>query len=281
MRTQPRASNPPKVLGTELARAQAAANILGRLTVLRDARRKAPRAPLRFTGNSRLVSFADVTDARQQQTDPDIGIYTSFTLPPTGAIEFLRELTPVTRDVFDGLSKQYQLDSFTIAGITDQKVLGRIQDALNQVVQQGGTKLDFRKAVRGLTTEAGVEQLTAQELDNVFQTMTHKAYSAGRYEQMTDDSVLGALPCWQYWTVGDDRVRPEHRVLDQFAAQAIDPVWMKIYPPCGWGCRCSVVGLPESEAPDGWREGGLFRLPVLAVAKVPQPGFNTILSPAA
>ena len=271
-----RTSNRPRVLGTELARAQAGANLLGRLTVLQDARRKT-RAPLRLNTSSRLMTFADTPDARDQPLDPDISLYTSFTLPQTGAINFLRALTPVTRDLFDGLSKQYQLESFTVAGITDQRVLGRIRDALSTVVAQGGTDADFRRAVAAITTDAGVEQLAAAEIDNVFQTMTHKAYSAGRYEQMTDPSVQDALPIWQYWTVGDDRVRPEHRVLDQFAAQAIDPVWMKIYPPCGWNCRCSVVPLSADEAPDDAMDGGLLWLPLLALEKVPQAGFNTIL----
>ena len=273
-----RTSNPPKVLGFELARAQAAAHVLGRLTVLQDARRKT-RAPLRCNTSSQLLQFADVdSTGREQPSDPDIGIYTSFRLPNTGAIDFLRNLTPVTREVFDGLSKQYQVESFTVAGITDQKVLQRIRAALTDVISSGGTDADFRHAVAQLTTDAGVEQLSAQELDNVFQTMSHKAYSAGRYEQLTDQSVLDALPCWQYWTVGDDRVRPEHRVLDQFAAQAIDPVWSRIYPPCGWGCRCSVVPLTAEDAPDYWQDGGLLRLPALAALKVPQPGFTTILA---
>ncbi len=274
-----RTSNPPRVLGTELARAQAAANLYGRLTVLRDTRRKVgAKVPLRLNSSSKLMPFADLdSSGRAQPSDPSIGLYTSFTLPPKDAINFLRNLTPVTREIFDGLSKQYQVESFTVAGVTDQRVLGRIRDALTQVITEGGTDADFRRAVAGLTTDAGVEQLAAAEVDNVFQTMSHKAYSSGRYEQLTDDSVRDALPFWQYWTVGDDRVRPEHRVLDQFTAHVDDPVWLKIYPPCGWGCRCSVVGLSADEAPDDASELGLPRLPLLAIEKVPQPGFTTIV----
>jgi SPP1 gp7 family putative phage head morphogenesis protein len=258
-------------IGDQLARAQAAANILGRLTVLRDSSQKT-RAPLRFNGSSRLAAFADSSQ------DQDFGVFTSFKLPPTGAIDYLRNLAPITRDVFDGLSKQYQNDSFTLAGVTDSHVLARVRDQLTSVVAQGGTAADFRRAVASLKSDAGIESVTAAELDNVFQTMTQKAYSAGRYEQMTDDSVMAALPYWQFWTVGDDRVRPEHAVLDQFCALAIDPVWLKIYPPCGWGCRCSVVCLSADEAPEGSDDGGLLRLPVLAIAKVPQPGFRGILA---
>lgn len=265
--------SPALLLGDQLARVQAAGNILGRLTVLRSAAKKT-RAPLQFTTNSRLVSFAE-------QPKSDIQIYTSFELPPTGAIEFIRMLTPVTRDVFDGLSKQYQNDAFTIAGVTDQRLLQRIRDELAQIVSDGGTPADFRHAVAQLRGYEGAERLSAVDLDGVFQGQTQKAYSAGRYEQMTDESVQAALPYWQFWTVGDDRVRPEHRVLDQFTALAIDPVWRKIYPPCGYGCRCSVVPIAADEAREGSDSDGLLRLPALAIAKVPQPGFQGIFAQAA
>jgi SPP1 gp7 family putative phage head morphogenesis protein len=260
-----------KSLGEQLARAQAGANILGRLAVLRSSARKTS-APLRFNAGSRLVAFSD------QAQNQSIQIYTSFDMPQTGALEYLRNLTPVTRDVFDGLTKQYQNDSFTVAGVSDQRILQRIRDELGQVVAAGGTPADFRAAVAHLRSEGGIEDLSALEIDNVFQNMTQKAYASGRYEQMNDDSVLEALPYWQFWTVGDDRVRPEHRILDMFCALAIDPVWRKIYPPCGWGCRCSVVPIGADEAPKGSDDGGLERLPLLAFEKVPPVGFNTILA---
>lgn len=45
----------------------------------------------------------------------------------------------------------------------------------------------------------------------------------------------------EYTTVGDARVRPEHKALDKFTAAKDDQVWNKIYPPKAFGCRCTVV----------------------------------------
>ncbi len=45
----------------------------------------------------------------------------------------------------------------------------------------------------------------------------------------------------EFSTVGDDRVRPEHAVLDKFTALKSDPVWKKIYPPLAFNCRCTVI----------------------------------------
>lgn len=45
----------------------------------------------------------------------------------------------------------------------------------------------------------------------------------------------------EYSTVGDNRVRPEHKALDKFTALKSDPVWRRIYPPLAWNCRCTVI----------------------------------------
>jgi SPP1 gp7 family putative phage head morphogenesis protein len=261
-----------KYIGDRLAEYQAGFNILGRLTVLQGGVTKT-KQPLRLNTSSRLVSFADTPAA-----DKSIEIYTSFDLPATGAIDYLRNLTPVTKDLFDGLTKQYRNDAITIAGVNDQRIIQKVRDALAEVIVEGGTPEDFRKIVNSITDEAGAARLASFEIDTVFNTNVQKAYSAGRYEQMNDESVLEALPFWQFWTVGDDRVRPEHRVLDGFTARGIDPVWLKIYPPCGFNCRCSVVPITAEEAPEDASEGGTERLPLLAELKVPQPGFRSILA---
>ena len=124
-----------------------------------------------------------------------------------------------------------------------------------------GTTADINAAFGGnlnpaLSTPQG--QLASSEAaiiaasNNTFVFLTNMfdpAYSLGRYEQMMQPMTKAILPIWQYWTVGDNRVRPEHRVLHRFAAHADDPVWLKIYPPNGYNCRCSVIPIPAAGAP--------------------------------
>jgi SPP1 gp7 family putative phage head morphogenesis protein len=257
-------------LGDLLARHLAASNLLGRLHVARFGMVKLHR-PVHLATTSRLKNFAE-----EDAQGDTLNVGFSFTLPPTGAVEYLRNLTPVTRELFDGLTSQYRNDAFTVAGVSDQRLIGKIRDALAETLAKGGTAAEFHKAVDAMTTEAGIEKLAAFELDTVFQTNTGKAYSAGRLEQMKEPDLMDALPYWQYWTVGDLRVRPAHASLDGFCARAIDPVWMKIYPPSGFNCRCSVIPVLPEDAPDGSDEGGMERLPLLARLGVPEPGFHTL-----
>lgn len=193
--------------------------------------------------------------------DPLVGF--SFNLPPTGEVDYLRHLTPVTSDVYNTLTAKHQRNAFTISGVGDGHIIRLIRDKLAEVVQRGGTQADFGKVVRQITNEAGVEGIEASTLDSVFIRTVHEAYSAQRHKQMTDPAVLIALPFWQYLTVGDDRVRPSHAILDKFTALAADPVWKRIYPPRGRSCRCIVIPLLASEAPDDASEDGMTRLKLL------------------
>jgi SPP1 gp7 family putative phage head morphogenesis protein len=257
-------------LGEVLARKLAAADMLGRLQILRHGYLKTKRKlPLSAAAGSVRFDEAD--------NDALLSAGISFDLPTEDVAGYITQLVPVTRDVFDGLTAQYRKDAFTLAGASDVRLVQKIREQLAEIASKGGTAAEFRAAVNKLTAEEGVAQINAFTLDTAFQTAMQKAYSSGRLAQMREPHMMEALPFWQYWTVGDLRVRPEHAVLDGFCARAIDPVWLKIYPPSGFNCRCSVVPIPEGEAPKGSDESGLDRLPLLARVLVPQKGFHNLL----
>lgn len=267
----PRSNAIQHKLGELLAEHLAAANLLGRTQIQREVYRKTgKRVPLATSSRKPTHHF--------NEDDSPLVAGFSVDLPDTRAAEYLRQLTPVTKQTFDGLSAQYKKDAFTVSGTSDLRLIAKIRDELADVMEQGATPKQFQAAVKKITTDAGVEELNAFTLDTVFSTNMQKAYSLGRYEQLSEPAVKAALPIWEYLTVGDDRVRPEHAVLDGFQAQAIDPVWMKIYPPNGFNCRCTVIPLLAEEAGDDAQEPGYPRLPLLAIANVPQAGFGKIFN---
>jgi SPP1 gp7 family putative phage head morphogenesis protein len=244
----------------------AAANIVGRLHVMQDANNKIGAAvPFSTLGvPSRPAQFADSVD------NGSLGFES---VPFTQAIDRIRNLTPMTRLAFDALASRYKMQAFTIAGVSDVKLIDNIQQELLDTLKEGGTPDDFRKAVGALTSDAGVADLLDAQINTIFQTNVQTAYSNGRFAQMRDPAVAAALPIWQYHTVEDSHVRPAHAALDGFAAQYDDPVWRRIYPPCGYNCRCSVSAMSPSDAPDDASSPGLPRIPA-AAASVPDPGFG-------
>ena len=268
-------------MGELVAAHLAAANLLGRAHIADAVHRKTgKRMHLAMSSRFRRL-FDDSTD--DSGTDSLVLPYGFSTkLPPTNAVDYLRNLTPVTKETFDGLSAQYKKDAFTVAGTTDVRLIAKVRDQLADVLQKGGTEADFEAAVKQMETTEGVEEINAFALDTVFTTNMQKAYSLGRYEQMTTAAAQIALPYWQYRTVGDLRVRPEHQVLDWFTARATDPVWNKIYPPNGFNCRCMVIPLLREQASADADEDGMTRLAspkyFLAYVGVPQPGFAKVFA---
>lgn len=75
-------------------------------------------------------------------------------------------------------------------------------------------------------------------------TTEQMAISAGQYMDAVE--TKDALPLLEYNTVGDERVRDEHRLLDGIVRPVTDKFWNVHYPPNGWRCRCDVLKREES-----------------------------------
>lgn len=92
------------------------------------------------------------------------------------------------------------------------------------------SKAKFMKAVRPIA-----EIYNKNYLDAEYDTIKAAARSASQWQDFKDRG--GML---QYFTIGDGRVRDEHKVMHGMCADVDDPVWDIWYPPNGWRCRCYV-----------------------------------------
>lgn len=64
------------------------------------------------------------------------------------------------------------------------------------------------------------------------------AEMAGKWEEFAENEEDTYL---QYRTAHDDKVRPEHALLNGITLPLTDRFWDYYYPPNGWNCRCNVV----------------------------------------
>jgi len=75
----------------------------------------------------------------------------------------------------------------------------------------------------------------------------NKNYLAAEHQFVTQSAIMSHK--WdtldseylEFTTVGDSRVRPEHKIFDKFTALKTDPIWRRLYTPLDWGCRCTVI----------------------------------------
>ena len=122
------------------------------------------------------------------------------------------------------------------------KTLAELQE-LNSLFRESRNFGEFYKEAIRVTD---VFNKTWQKTE--YDTAVLTAESASNYQRLVKQKKL--FPYWEYKTVGDDQVRPEHRKLDGLILPADDPRWDKIFPPNGWKCRCYVVVRMAHEVKD-------------------------------
>jgi SPP1 gp7 family putative phage head morphogenesis protein len=206
---------------------------------------------------------------------------TLFTgLPFDEAVEFFKSKKVMSPEELDALEDMYKAKGFSIAGVQSRYVLETAHEALSKALERGTAERETLDEIRAAFDSAGVGQLGDWQLRTVFDQAVLGSYAAGRYAQLTDPDVIAARPFWIYRTAGDSRVRPSHREMNGRVFRADDPVWQRWYPPNGWGCRCSVDSLSQSQID---REGHTVsdELPRMVqtadgqtVQMLPDPGFS-------
>lgn len=88
-------------------------------------------------------------------------------------------------------------------------------------------------SVKKIVADTG-EVFNNKYLRTEHQFVTQSAIMAHKWETMDSEYL-------QYSTVGDGRVRPEHKLFDKFTALKTDPIWKRLYTPLSWNCRCTII----------------------------------------
>lgn len=71
-------------------------------------------------------------------------------------------------------------------------------------------------------------------LETEYSTAKQSAIMAHKWDSMNSDFL-------EFSTVGDDKVRADHRKLDGMTYPKNHQIWNKLYPPLEWNCRCTVI----------------------------------------
>jgi SPP1 gp7 family putative phage head morphogenesis protein len=193
--------------------------------------------------------------------EPDISV---FNLPFDEAVAyFARKGVVLSPNSWRQLWQDAHARAFTVARVTAADVVTDIQSELQRALAEGRTLNDFINDLeptlerRGWLTPTGEgalitlpdgtvqKRLTPWRLETIFNTNLSSAYSVGRYEQIMQ--VADRRPWWQYMTVGDSHVRPEHAALHGLVWRYDHPVWDRIYPPNGFNCRCYIKTLSNGQ----------------------------------
>lgn len=168
-------------------------------------------------------------------------------VPFTEAIEFLRKKVDVPTEAWDDLLGTPHAKAFTIAGANKMALVEDFHTSINDMIANGKTITDFRKDFDTIVEKHGwsYKGKRGWRTRIIYNTNVRAAHMAGKWEQI--QRTKESRPYLQYLTVGDDRVREQHRKWNKKVLPIDDPFWDTHYPPNGWGCRCTVRTLSERQ----------------------------------
>lgn len=121
---------------------------------------------------------------------------------------------------------------FNLYDFSMAKTLFQIQHYRDLMVGDDGKILSFA-AFKKVVADQG-EIFNQQYMKVEYDMTVQSAIMANKWETLDAEYL-------QFTTVGDNRVRPEHKLFDKFTAPKSDPIWKRLYTPLSWGCRCTVI----------------------------------------
>lgn len=148
------------------------------------------------------------------------------------------------------LSKQLEATALQVLSTTSVFNERALQRTMLRIQKEGMHVREGKRELAKTFDSLGLVPKSSHQLETIFRTQTQIAYSAGQARVEEDPDIAELIWGYEYVTVDDDRVRPEHAGLDGVILPKDDPFWTRNSPPNGWNCRCQripVLDPPEEE----------------------------------
>ena len=171
---------------------------------------------------------------------------TAFKLPPERALEWLKQRgknLKLTTD-WDELDSVAHDKAFTVAKVMNADILQLIYDYVERAKSEGWTLKTFKDKLINRVQAAGWTGVTPSRLKVIYDTNMQMAYANGKYRQQKLISDL--YPYWKYTQIERPTKRHDHTLLHGKVFRHDDRIWDLIYPPSGFGCKCSVVPIKNN-----------------------------------
>jgi SPP1 gp7 family putative phage head morphogenesis protein len=161
--------------------------------------------------------------------------WSDFAQTPDLALRWLSAKIPTLAKDIQGLGDaDLRSRAFWVAGVDQLSLLQDLQQGMVDALRSG-TPFESFQALWAPKLEAAGNN--PGRLQSAFQTNLDGAYGAARFASLQSSPAVGDLV---YVTAGDEKVRPEHRILDGVTRPKDDPFWDTHVPPLGFNCRCTV-----------------------------------------
>ncbi len=153
--------------------------------------------------------------------------------------------------------------AFTVAKMMDADMLAEVKDAVESAQKNGTSFADFKKRLKPYLMAKGWwgEQVMTDPLDGepklvqlgstrrlktIFDTNMRTAFAAGQWQRIQANKK--ALPYLRYNKSASGHPRDGHKRYYGLVLPVDHDIWKVIFPPNGYGCKCSVSALTARQA---------------------------------
>jgi uncharacterized protein with gpF-like domain len=161
------------------------------------------------------------------------------------AIDAVRKRVPVPKGEWEAMTKLERENAFTVARVTEARVLQSVLDAVESAVTNGLKFADFKEDVSTALIEQWGGEIPGR-LETIFRTNLQTSYNEGRHAIYSAPTVKEARPYLRCDGVNDDRECDECEEFDGVVRPQED--WANSTPPYHYGCRHVLTPLSQEEA---------------------------------
>lgn len=169
-----------------------------------------------------------------------------FKLPPERALKWLKQRgknLKITTN-WDILDAEAHDKAFTVAKVMFADILQKIYDYIEQAKSEGWTLKQFQDNLLPALENSGWTGASPSRLKVIYDTNMQMAYAQGKYKQQKLISDL--YPYWKYVQIQRPTKRHDHSLFHNKIFRHDDSIWDLIYPPSGFGCKCSVIPIKDA-----------------------------------
>lgn len=166
-------------------------------------------------------------------------------------VQFIEAHASVLNQAVDEGIKEVPPADITIARLKESnfifsgfKTFHEMNEAFPSLVDDSGHRKSFDTFLSDV--QKVNETYNKYYLNAEYNFAVQSSLSAARWEHFSKDGDKYNL---RYQTVGDERVRISHRMLDGITLPMSSPFWDSYFPPNGWGCRCNVIQVRKKKYP--------------------------------
>lgn len=170
---------------------------------------------------------------------------TAQPLPFHEQIDYFRKKINMPTETYLDIYGEAHDYAFAVAGAHTHEIVGDFRQAVDDVIEGGGTLEAFRQRFDEIVEKHSWEYNGGRNWRSriIYDTNLYSSYNHGRYQQQK--ALADVLPYWMYEHNDSQHPRIQHKGWHGKVLRANDPWWDFHYPVRAYGCHCTVRALDD------------------------------------